>query len=452
MEGVSYTVTASIPDFPAFEGASSTGTISLVDPCDAPFYLAVHDAMIESTTYGITEEITFPMTVVMPEECKQEAVFSCKYDGGPYTGELDPCSMSQFGTENVFDPETGTFFFDTTDPTLFPQGVYYFTNTVTIGDLTYEVPFQLKIDDPCPTTPLTIEKNPFAESAPYLYVLRDGAIEIPFDASELGSKMTEAYCGAPTVEFLLDDGTPVNDAFVYTTEDAHMLSIGYTEDFATAGEFNMKFRFYFSNAPDNYVDSDTWFVEVIDACNPPASYGMPPTITLPALDDLSYVIAQPPVIYKLPIIETEIPYCSERVQYRIETDAVGTDGPAVSIGGELENEIWVSYPSFLDLADPVPEGTPYTITVVAELAGQETSKPMELTMFNPCIDPEFFAVVAEGAVYDFSYVLFNDTKTWHHEVFTYEGTEDIKAVCGKQKDMTFVYTYEFPEAVDSYVT
>jgi hypothetical protein len=179
---IEYTLKAELADQPAFTPVTSTGTITLVDPCEKPFYLIVEEMSEEVTHYGITETIEFPVTHISPAVCLEEAaVYSCRYDGGPYTGGRNPCSLVDGETENAFDAATGTMTFSTEDLEHFPAGEYKFTNTITVGDKKQDVPFTITIKDPCPTTSVRILRNPFIGKAPYTYVLFEPALEVEFD-------------------------------------------------------------------------------------------------------------------------------------------------------------------------------------------------------------------------------------------------------------------------------
>jgi hypothetical protein len=263
-------------------------------------------------------------------------------------------------------------------------------------------------------------------------------------------KETPAYCGEATVEFVTADGTPVNDVFNYEssaeTEGRRMLAADsklslYSTDYTLAGEYEIVFRFFYSNYPENFAESESWSVNVIDACDPPASYGPAPEFTFPNVDGVSYIVATAPLRVRLPEIETPNMYCAGRVVYTAESTAVGEGGPAVYVDGD---ELVVDYPSFLDLAGESMEGVEYPLTVTATLGDESKTSETTVLIKNPCIDPEFFAVLAAEDMADFSYVMLNDTETtWTHQQFRVDANRDIKEVCGELEQHSLEYLVDF---------
>lgn len=87
-----YTVTGKLTDYPSVSSDRS-GLITLDDICDTPFDLSVSLASVSLPgDYEDNISFSFPSYTVNPSACSVEAVFSCSYDNGPYSGVIDMCS------------------------------------------------------------------------------------------------------------------------------------------------------------------------------------------------------------------------------------------------------------------------------------------------------------------------------------------------------------------------
>ena len=130
--------------------------------------------------------------VVEPAVCG--VTYSCSVSAG-----LDICSVSDgFGTESVFDSQTGRYSFVSTDIVRFPPGTYTMQITGTSGLKVDSVSVDIVLVDPCFTVDLDIQPNSFEDRE---YVLRDPEMAYAWEAADLVSHKTKVDCGPLSVEF-----------------------------------------------------------------------------------------------------------------------------------------------------------------------------------------------------------------------------------------------------------
>jgi hypothetical protein len=73
--------------------------------------------------------------------------------------------------------------------------------------------------------------------------------------------------------FLNEDGTPIEEA-VFTDDRENdgawefIIGDGPLTDTQYDGDYTLKWKFFFSDAPGNVYESDPFDVSIIDVCNP----------------------------------------------------------------------------------------------------------------------------------------------------------------------------------------
>lgn len=146
-----YSITATLDNWPQNLGgtATSAGDITINDPCLNPKTLIPGQQTNSDGDYEEAATFTFPTVNVEPEICLTEAKFECQYVGGPYLGDLDLCSFAWESSYAEFNSDTGEHTLVTDDMDTFPEGVYLFEVTITIGEKTEMVPFSMVMHEPC---------------------------------------------------------------------------------------------------------------------------------------------------------------------------------------------------------------------------------------------------------------------------------------------------------------
>lgn len=268
-----YTVTGSLTNYPSI-AAPSSGLITLDDICDTPFSLVV--ALASQSLPGDYEDtiaFTFPTVTVDPSVCLSEAVYSCNYDSGPYTGVIDLCSdftlantigSTTYNTVANFDSSTGSYTFNTNDKDTFAPGTYQFTITITVGDQTSDVVITFVLTDPCIGATLSEGTNPF-NNGPFSYTLNTASpTKVIYDLFNIVTSSTSVNCGAPVIQFYNQGtNTPIDPA-VFTQDNAiqsnseFIIGAGPLTDINKAGTYNLYFTYHYSQSSGNKFTSNAF--------------------------------------------------------------------------------------------------------------------------------------------------------------------------------------------------
>jgi hypothetical protein len=390
--------------------------------------------------YSAAATFTWPDTVVLPALCMEYSAFSCDYVSGPYNGELDLCEFGQingqYDSEGAFDPETGTFQFGTTDMDLLPPGDYVFDIEICIGEVCYTIPFTMTMEDPCVEAQLSITDSPFA--AEINYDLREVATEIPYDLETIGTKTTPASCDKPSIAFVTAEGEPLDERIFQVDYENHIFGI-HSEDRDVIGVHEVKFRWFFTYSPDNYIESDVFTVTVQDLCVPgeDSDYEVPDFV-VPQMEDQIYTISSEPLFYDIPMFTTEPAYCGSIIEMTLADMNIDSEvAAAIELSG---SQFSVHIDSSLELAGDTAEGKKYPITINAGMGGKTASSTFNLIVMNPCLNSDFFDVNSDSdSVPSISYTAFNDTEnSWETKQFSVDSTDHVKELCGELQYSTVV--------------
>ena len=139
--------------------------VELFNPCENPVEMTA-PAQTNPVNYlytganpGLIAELV-PFTVE-PSTCEQYIEYSCQVTQG---SRLDLCSISDGDTAGVFDAATGRWQFTTVDVDNYLPGTYTIEVSGTVGQRTEVTTFEIVLEHPCPTTELTLQLSPFADS------------------------------------------------------------------------------------------------------------------------------------------------------------------------------------------------------------------------------------------------------------------------------------------------
>lgn len=336
---------ASLKKFPEHNVGEEEGTITLLDPCDDPFYMIPGPSTDIDTDYTEPAVYTFPTLSVSPPECKDFTTFELEYESGPYDGALDLTSLSQEGASSSFDPETGSFVFDTSDTDTFPAGEYNFVASAIIGDKKIPVPFRMTVLEYCEMGMLFVQTKPEEN---YMHVLRDPEEALfTYDLATVVGSTGSVDCGVPEISFMLEDGSVLPDLFTddRSVEGEYKLSAGYSEAVEFASEHSVKFRFNYSHRPSRFIDSKTFTVLIIDKCNPPVWFEPQPTLSKAAPITSEALINEKQTIDIKSEFVTEPPYCIDYIDFDVgQTDFVdGTEGMQESVNVNEDGTIDVMF-------------------------------------------------------------------------------------------------------------
>jgi hypothetical protein len=311
----------------------------------------------------------------------------------------------------------------------FPPGDYVFELEVQVGEEMVTVPYVITTINPCATGEITILEFPFTEG-PYEYIVNEEAFVLTYDSTTMFESGTTLDCGTPTFKFMTTAEEKLDSDLFSEDKDeptANKLIIGTTDDGSKAGEYELMIRFYYSENPLNYVDSESFTVSVIHLCTPPAGYDAPtPTLTPPVLEDVEYFITDEPKVYQIPSWTSSPAFCAEEITLFAETTVDGEAGPMIKFDGDT---FTFEYDDSLDLAGT--DFKDYPISITAKLGDEEVSTSFNLVVKNPCVSSEHLSVSTDGAVPDFSYTVYNTTEaSWKHFEFKIEGSDKVKNLCG----------------------
>lgn len=388
----------------------------------------------ETNNYDGTVFFDTPTLTAIPNECTPQAVFTCTYMNGPYTGALDLCSFSltngQYSSAATFSPTTGALTFVTTDRATFPPGTYRFSVEADIYGQTMTSIFDLILTDACETATLSIGTNPFVGS--FEYVLGSGFYSITYDENFLVTSDTAIDCGAPTLSFLTETNQAIDGSIFFedrSSSGAWIFRIGFSDDINKAGNYRLKWRFHFASQPSVFIESPIFEVDVIDLCDPPTGYTQP-TLTVPSYLDLEYTITDFDSYNLLPFVVSP-PQCQGRVQYTFASNP-----SLVGAGGNLATftsqgvELDLYYVGSTDLAGSSPGYTDYTCTITATIGQVTDSQTFNLRVKNPCMDPAYLQI-SNVAIPDIFYLLASNTgNQWNHQPFVIQGGSQVTSICG----------------------
>jgi hypothetical protein len=271
-----YTVSAELAMFPGYGKATDTGLITIKNQCGNAFqpYTGEVPSIFYNYSPDAPAEFLFPTQMIAPSLCLNYATFKCQYLEGNFKGLGDPCSYikstGQYSTTSTFDGDIGRFSFMSSDTSMFPPGQYMFRIAAEIEGNVQAVTFYLHLIDPCPLATLSVLQNPF--EGHHEYVLRDSALTFNFDKTTIGGSSSGVFCGAPKVAIVTGSGaTSIDDLFTMDNVNG-VFSVGPNTNILKAGEYSLRFKFYYANAADNFVASPVFVITIIDGCNPPAGY------------------------------------------------------------------------------------------------------------------------------------------------------------------------------------
>lgn len=305
-----YTVTVTLNIYTSVT-VSSGGTIIIVDPCQT-CVLVAGTAINLSIIYEQTATFTFPSLTVTPAPCVVQAVYSCEYLQGPYSGPLNLCGFDfangNFNSAATFDITTGAYTFITNDMTTFAEGIYHFRITATIGTRTTSVTFTITIVNACPTVMPAILNNPFINS-PYAYTIYNQPLEIPFDLTLIGNIGPSVICGNPMITFVTASGSPAIPSIFNADIVGGKLIVGPSSDTIDAGQVYLRYKYFNSLRPDQFTVSPVFKFVITDSCNPPVA------MIPPVYDPQVYTIGQPAIMYQVPQWGTDPSFCASAIPY-----------------------------------------------------------------------------------------------------------------------------------------
>ena len=305
-------------------------------------------------------------------------------------GEQDLCSISEELTEANFYSTAGQYEFRSYDIDSYAPGSYYMKFTGSLktesDELSKSVIVKIVLEDPCPTTTLSLNQEYFKDAS---YTLRDAGKTYTWLDSDLYSMDTLIDCGDITVDFFIDDEekTPLNPWLFRQTNDPSAFIILQTQDVDLKGVYEIRYEIVFIKYPEVSAElASPFVVTVVDPCDNPESL-----VTSSDLLDQKYIITQDVVSYQASAFTPTPAWCAITYSYTIsevEAEAAIKFGPANGI-------FHFSYESDLSLSGETSKD--YEITVKGQV-GTETKKEAEsffvLTILNPCKDPRYVHVSA----------------------------------------------------------
>jgi hypothetical protein len=141
------------------------------------------------------------------------------------------------------------------------------------------------------------------------------------------------------------------------------LPVGPSSDPSKAGQYDLKWKFWYSQQPTNYIETP-FIVQVIDRCDPHIPNFPPQPFVLPSsIANQEYTITDYKE-YIIPEFTTGPLYCQSRLTYRWTNPAdsspsiTGSQGDAVTFDAPNRRKIY-DYDGDLDLAGTTPAGEDY---------------------------------------------------------------------------------------------
>jgi hypothetical protein len=398
--------------------AQASATITIVNPCLALGELEFTD---QSQYTAMPNANVQPGVVIDPPVCINQIEAECQYEGGMYQGDLDLCNFDDGDSSAHIDPWTGEFDFDLIDNEMFPPGSYVFLITVRVGDKVVTGTFDITIEDPCPVADVTITNHPFLEG-PYVYNLgNETPLELPFTLSTIGESDTPVHCGVPKIEFLTVFGDEI-PIFMNADMDREVFQVGpvYVPEAVLA--YDIVFRYFYTNNPDNYKTSESFRVQVVEGCKA----GKMNLIT-PYFEPQTYVIGMPAINYLVPSWEAIPVYCGVAFNMIKPTMTAPGLSAALQFDG---THLRIFYDVSVDLAGETMEGTTYQITFTQTVEDVTDSATLSITLVNPCLDAALIGFSTEPLPTK-TYVIYDTfDNTWEHQPFISDLTATVDALCG----------------------
>ena len=144
------------------------------------------------------------------------------------------------------------------------------------------------------------------------YFLRDAELRYDWTEEGLIMKNTEQNCGSLVVEIFMDDGSEFDEKIFKQEEGAFI--VPYTEDTSLQGLYQFRFRAYYEDYPDKYLELDEPFnVRILDPCLSPRSLTAPDML----LNDLvfEYTMMTPSVELNFPVFTPDPAWCDVQYSY-----------------------------------------------------------------------------------------------------------------------------------------
>jgi hypothetical protein len=255
---------------------------------------------------------------------------------------------------------------------------------------------------------ITPGQNPFGAS-PYTYNVNDvEPLIIEFDPATVGTKTTSVDCGSPIVE-LRPSATLANS--VFTVEPNSRLIVGPTTNPEDAGTFNLKYHFYFSNAPENYISGD-FVVNVLTSCE-----SLDFEMYAPDIDYIEYVVGQEAIRYT-PEWTSSPANCASSISGDGAALLFGNGGVAAYYTGQTTeagyNYIHVFYDNDLDLAANSITGKITQVTITAKNPqGSMVAATFDFKVINPCMHSSYMDL--STLLMDFEYTIgSSENNKWTH--------------------------------------
>jgi hypothetical protein len=422
---VTYTINASLVMWSHYEhrNAFDSGLLSFITPCND----AVLTAQTVTDLYVVIGQLgtkIIPVVTVDPVPCTEHLRYECDYLNGGFG--IDLCSFDLTNNGQVceasfgYDNGQAIYKFECHDQTVIAPGQYVISIIgLVMNSPTVKMTFTLHVNEKCAATP-QINFDPFS-TGPYVYVLGDPQLVLPYNTASIGFGVNAGTCGEPTVEF--DCGWGIGSGVIsidYTKEE---LKVGYTEDFWSAMDYFCTYKFYFEFDQQNFVTSEEFTISVLDPCGEANL-----TLTPPLVAPIVYTIGQDPVTVEIGEWTQSPAECG----CWLWPDIIDDGGLGMAVNFDSVNII-ISDSWNIDLAGEHIDGTEYKVLIGVECNGSLSDTEISVTIKNPCFDSAYINVVAPQ-LEDFHYILYmSQSNTWTHSAFTIDGDFSIAFMCGNLK-------------------
>lgn len=241
--------------------------------------------------------------------------------------------------------------------------------------------------------------------------------------NEITETPTGKPCGVPTLEFLYADDSAL-DTFLFNkvlmSTDSYELSI-FTDSLDAVKEHRIKYRFYYSENPSHFVESNVLVVDITNPCVPGGTVTEAQTI-VPTDQVFQYTPGVDPEIFAVrQFTTTPNEMCGQQIEYSTNT----VDMPGITVDG------------FFFKLDPIEimklVANMPTVQIPFAFFGQigfemvEASNAM-LIINNPCFNPGLVSITP-ATLPSVDYEMYQ-TKTWFHDEFTVNSSEELGELCG----------------------
>ena len=172
----------------------------------------------------------------------------------------------------------------------------------------------------------------------------------------------------------------------------------------------------------------------MDACDPHNDFPGP-TVTPAEQPSQTFTITETRS-FSIEANDIDPEYCEARVEYVYEEDPdnpinQGEGGSPITFNPE-DGTFTFDYDDFTDLAGDDPNGTNYTITYKKIVGDKVVEETIEITIKNPCLDPDFLTIEA-ATLPNFTYILHDESEegtTFVHPPFTVVAEDSVREICG----------------------